>query len=625
MNKLSLITAVITAVGASATVSTQALAQNTEPAASKLEEMVVTSSRIPTPLRQIGTSVSVISQEEIELRGFNSLTDILRSQPGVGVSNQGGAGGVSSLRIRGEENFRTKIFLDDIDISDTSSPQTTPRVEQLLSSGIERVEILRGPQGLLYGADAGGVINITTISAKEGLGGQVSAEGGKYGTQQFAGNVNGGNETVDFSLSATDYETDGFNATTTDTDLGDDDGYENTTLHGRFGWNVTEDLRLSLVAREVQGENKYDGCLNSDFANSNGCSDEYEQQAWRTAVDFAIGRFNHEVSYSNSEIQRDFSSEGALSFYLDGELERSGYLGSFKGGENLTLVFGVDLETQSIDDGFTAVDRDQTGYYLEYQGGFSDQLYVTAGVRYDDNDDFGTHTSYRLSGAYLIPVSDGEIKLRATYGTGFRAPSLNEIALNQSPYTGPPAFGLELSEENSEGFDLGVSYVADSGLYLEAVYFDQTITDEIFYDFNSYGYLQSDGDSDSTGIELIGELPLLEELFLTANYTYTDSQTLTGEQRPRRPEHTANAGLKVVAFNDTLVLAVNLRMSRDAVDVDGTELDNYEVVDFDASYTVTEGLDVYGRVENLFDEDYEEIPTYNTSGAAGYVGLRYSF
>ena len=144
---------------------------------------------------------------------------MLRTQPGVSVTNTGGTGSAATLRIRGEEGYRTLVLLDGIDISDTSGPQVSPRFEQLLSSGVQRVEILRGPQGLMYGADAGGVVNITTIAPTEGLGGEVSAEGGRYGSEQVAGNVGGGNDTVDFNLSAADFSTDGFNARDTDTVL----------------------------------------------------------------------------------------------------------------------------------------------------------------------------------------------------------------------------------------------------------------------------------------------------------------------------------------------------------------------------------------------------------------------
>ena len=622
MNKFSVLPALVLACAS----PWQATAQN-DAATNKLEEVVVTSSRIAMPLRQIGTSVSVITQEEIKQLGFNSLVDVLRSQPAVGVTNAGGAGGVSSLRIRGEEGYRTLMLLDGIDISDTSAPQTGPRVEQLLSSGIQRVEILRGPQGLMYGADAGGVVNITTVAPREGLGGEVSAEGGRYGTRQFAANVGGGNDTVDFNLSASDFDTDGFNARTTDKVLKDDDGYKNTTLHGRFGWNASDDLRLGLVLRDVDAKNDYDDCLTVDtFAPTDRCRDDYEQQAWRVQADYELGRFGHRVFYSDSDTDRNFYSDGVSSFKPKGSLERSGYLGSFTGGDALRLVYGVDLESESMDNGSFDTDRDQQGYYLEYQGGFGDQLFVTAGARYDDNDDFGTHTSYRVSGAYLIDLSGGELKLKATYGTGFRAPSLYEIAYNNGPFAYPPAQDTNLSEEDSDGYDIGASWTTESGLYLEAVYFDQTVNDEIYFDLvNFSGYLQGNGNTDSSGVELIAQWPILETLWLRSNYTYNDTDTSTGSNRVFRPEHLANMGLTWRPLDDRLTLGLYVRMARDAEDVDGSDLDNYEVVDFSASFLIVSGLELYGRVENLLDEDYEEIPTYNTSGAAGYAGLRYSF
>lgn len=256
MNKFSFFIALTLA----AATPSQAVAQSTS-SENRLEEIVVTSSRVPMPMRQIGTSISVVTQEEIAERGFSSLYDVLRSQPSIGVTNAGGAGKATSLRVRGEEGFRTLVLLDGIDISDSSTPQVTPRMEYMLSSGIERVEILRGPQGLMYGADAGGVVNITTLAPREGLGGELSAAGGRYGSQEFAGNLGGGNGTADFNLSIADLETDGFNARTTDTVLNDDDGYDNTTVHGRFGWNVTEALRLSLVGRDTDGSTDYDSCF----------------------------------------------------------------------------------------------------------------------------------------------------------------------------------------------------------------------------------------------------------------------------------------------------------------------------------------------------------------------------
>ncbi len=586
----------------------------------QMEEVVVTSSRVPTPLRQIGTSVSVVTQTDIEQLGYNELYNVLRTQPGVQVSNQGGPGSITSLRIRGEESYRTRFYLDGIDISDTSSPQTTPRVEQILSSGVQRVEILRGPQGLMYGADAGGVVNVSTIAPEEGFNGSVSAEGGRYDTQQYSGNINGGNGTVDFSLSAADYDSDLYNARTIDTDIRDDDGYENTTLHGRLGWNVTEDLRLSLVARDVEGETAYDGCFTvADFAPSNACTDEFEQEAYRVAGNYRTERFTHEVFYTSNEITRKNYTEGEFAFGNGGELERTGYLGSFTANDSLKLVYGVDLLDESLDDS-SIDDREQEGYYAEYQGGFGNHFFVTAGARYDDTDDYGSTTTYRLSGAYLLPLAGGEMKLRATYGTGFRTPSLFEINNNGFSFDPVP----ELDDEESEGYDLGVSW-AGSSLYVEAVYFDQEITDEIFYDNADFVYRQRTGDTESQGVELFGSWAVLESLSIDGNYTYTDSQDINGDPRPRRPEHMANLGVQWTTLSDRLTLGLHARLSQDAVDVDGTEMDDYEVLDLNASFQVLEGLELFGRVENVTDEDYEEVSTYNTSGAAGYVGLKYSF
>lgn len=601
------------------------LAATTSVAAdSPLEEIVITSSRVPMPLREVGTSLSVLDNSELTRLGYNALHNALRTQPSVAVSNSGGAGKAATLRIRGEEGFRTLVLLDGIDISDTSSPQVSPRMEQLMTAGIQRVEILRGPQGLMYGADAGGVINITTATPEEGVIGQVSAEGGKYGTQQFAGSIGAQGDWGDVHLSASDFSTDGFNARTTDTSLGDDDGYDNTTWHGRLGWTPTESLRAGLVLRSVEGENEYDSCFG--VAPTDDCADDYEQHAYRAVVDYSAGRFSHSLAYNQSETDREFFSAGRSSFATEGELSSISYLGSFSAGESLKLIYGVDLEQESIDDGSFDEERDQDGYYLELQGGFSNQLFLTAGLRYDDNEDFGSYNSYRLSGAYLMPVEYGELKLKATLGTGFRAPSLYEIAYNRGPFAFPPASGTTLMEEESQGYDLGLAWSGANGLYLEATWFDQRVENEIFFDLIGFsGYLQGDGEAESSGVELAGNWTPISRLSLTANYTWNETEAEDGSPRAFRPEHLANLGLVWLPMDERLQLGLHLRLSREAETTDGTPLDDYEVLDLNASFTVLPGLALYGRVENLLDEDYEEVPTYNTAGRAAYAGVRYRF
>jgi len=597
-----------------------------DPLPNPLEEVVVTSSRVPMPLREVAQSISVIERTQIEQLGYNSLAEVLRTQPSVAVSNLGGAGAVTSLRIRGEEGYRTLVLLDGIDVSDSSGPQVAPRFGQLLSSGIQRVEILRGPQGLMYGADAGGVVNITTLTPSGGPGGEVSAEGGRWGTSQFAAGVGGGSDTADFNLSGADYRTDGFNARDTDTVLRDDDGYHNKTGNLRAGYQVTDRLRLQAVGRVVDGHHRYDGCYTvDDFAPTDRCRDQYRQQAGRLSADYSTESLTHQLAWNLSDTDHRFWSEGQRSFRARGEIERVGYLGTFNAGEDLTLVYGLERENESMDDGSVDQSRNQDGYYAEYQQGFAKRVYLTAGTRYDDNDDFGSHTSYRLSGAWLLPFGASELKFKATWGTGFRAPSLYEIAYNND-FAYPPASEVQLQEEKSEGYDLGVAWLAPTGLYLEAVWFDQRIEDEIYFDLSDYsGYLQSPGHTDSSGVELMAAVPLLESLALTANYTFNDTQTASGASRPYRPEHLANLGLIWRAPAGKLVLGAAWRLAQDARDVDGSQLDDYQLLELNASYQLLPRLQLYGRLENALDEDYQEVPTYNTPGRAGYAGLRYSF
>jgi vitamin B12 transporter len=592
-----------------------------------LEEIVVTSSRVAMPLRQVGTSVSVVTEQEIMERGFFSLPDALRLEPGISVTNTGGAGKPTSLRIRGENGFRTKVLLDGIDITDTSSPQAGPRLEQLMSLGIQRVEILRGPQGMMYGADAGGILSVSTLRGEPGFGGGASGEFGRYGTRQYGAHLGGGNEQLDFSLSGSNLDTDGFNSRSTDTTLRDDDGFENTTLHGRAGWNIAGNLRAEWVGHYVDGDNQYDECFTVDFQPTNNCEDNFRQDAWRALLSHEGERFSNEIAYSDNDIKRTFYSEGARAFDpLEGELEVVEYKGSWHSSDALRLVYGMEIRNEAIDDGTFDSDRDQEGYYFEYQGNFLDELYLTAGARYDDNDDFGSESTYRVSAAYLFSLGSGEVKLKGTYGTGFRAPSLYEIAYNRGPFAFPPASGVSLDAEESEGYDLGVGYYAEAGWFVEAVYFDQRVDDEIFFDLVSFsGYLQGNGESTSEGVELSGELPLPFNLAVSGNYTYNDTEDADGVQRLRVPEHMANLGLGFRPWNGRLSMNLNLRVSRDVPDEFNGEIDDYEIVDLNASYRILENLEVYGRVENLTDEDYVEVPTYRTSGAAGYAGVRYTF
>jgi len=599
-------------------------------AARALEDEIVVSSKIEVPLRYVGTAVSVVTAQDIRLHGYNSIAEVLRTQVGIGASNTGGAGKPTALRIRGEEGYRTLVMIDGIEMADPSGTQVGPTFEHLLTtSDLERVEILRGTQGFIYGADAGGVINILTRTGEGPIGGEANLEFGEFNSRKVDANLSGGSDNGDFFLSVSDLSSDGYNSRISDTDLRDDDGYENTTLHTKLGWEPVEAMRLQLVARDVDAQNEFDQC---GFPATNDCTGSISQTTLKLSGTYDTGAFTHALALGNTGVERNDFWAGTQSFATEGSIRRAEYTGSLELSPGSTLVYGVDLDRERIvSSSGNELARDQTGVYLEYQGQVGENVFLTAGARHDDNDDFGKHTSGRISAAYLKDLDGGAtLKYRASYGTGFRAPSLSEIAYNSGPFAFPPATDTPIAEESSLGFDIGIEYVGGSGLYVGATYFDQTIEDEIFFDLAGFsGYLQSFGTNLSRGIELVVEYPVTARWTLLGNATFNDTENQEGLQRIRRPKQLANIGVQFSSLNDRVRLLANLRASKDSVDelfgIGRVPLDDYRVIDISAAYTVSERVEAYGRLENATDENYQEVVGFRPAGFAAHGGIRIRF
>lgn len=594
---------------------------------SNIDEVVVISSRQPVPLRQLGTSVSRMDEAEISERGYFGLADLLRTLPSIGVSNSGGLGQPTTLRIRGEEGFRTLVLVDGMDISDPSPPQASPRMQHLPSAGISSIEVLRGPQGMMYGADAGGVVSIRTVSPEPGVQSSVRIDGGRYGTQQSAVSLGGKGEQGDFYLFGSRLESDGFNARREDTVLADDDGYENTTVHGRLGWQLSDSLRLEAVARDVKSESEYDRCYTPVFELTHRCFGEFDQRSYRARLEYSGPAGQHSLAVQQTKTTSADYAEGEFAFASDGEIRRLEYQAALRLSDTLDLLFGLDHKREQMrsDGGDRA--RSQIGYFAELQNRPLEQWFVTLGLRHDDNDDFGRHGSYRLSTAYLIPVGTGNLlKLKASAGSGFRAPSLYEVAYNISSSAYPPAVNVELKEEESSGFDVGLEYYLGEESQLELVFFDQKIKGEIYFDPVDWsGYLQSQGRSESRGVELSGQHRISDLWAISASMSFNETRTMTGEPRVHRPRQMANITLSAYPLND-LVVHLNWRAARRIIAHDSSgPMDNYQLVDISARYQPVEMLTLYGRIENAADEEYQEVLGYNTSGRAGYLGFEFKF
>ncbi len=581
-------------------------------------ETIIVSSNMQMPLREVATSVSVLDQKTIKEMGFLTAQDLLRSMPSISITNSGGMGKNSSISIRGEEGFRTLVKIDGIDITDVTGPQSAPQIQHMMAGDLARIEVLRGPQGLMHGADAGGVILLSTASTEEGTKGQVSYEGGRYSTSNLQGHLSMANEQGDIFISGGRVKSDGINARITDLTQ-DLDGYENNTSHLRMGWNMNEQLRGEIVGRTTHAETQFDQC---GWPSTNDCFEKFNQTNSRAAIKYTYDLGEAAVAYTHGNMYRDSYADQQKSLYnYQGENDRWELTGHTVWSDALKLVYGFEKRTDEAANDFEehGITRDQDAFYAEYQGKFFDRLFVTLGGRQDRTDDFGNFDTHRLSAAYIIPQEfAGELKLKATSGTGFRLPSLYENMTN-TRYG-----GVDLTPESSEGYDVGFEYQYSDKLQMELVYFNQRIEDQITYSYQTYTYVQEVPESKSKGVEWVGLWQLIDQLSFQANITRQNAEDSNGNTRVRKPELMANLGINFLP-DDVWLIGINYRTTQDRIDVGNTPLNDYELVDLRIRVQPSDKVSAYIRIENLADKEYVEANGYNTTRQAAYMGMDFSF
>lgn len=596
--------------------------------ADSIEETVVVADRVDTAITSLAVSVNVLDRELISALGSATLPQLLKSQVGISTTQNGGIGAVSGIRVRGQDAFRTRVLIDGIDISDPSSPQIAPRMEHVLAPALERVEVLRGTQGLLWGADAGGVISLTSRRATEQPSIAVSAERGGYGfeTESIVAS-SGATYLGEMTAVLNHVGMDGFNALKSDTQLADNDGYDNDSYRLSYttpqwqGWSAT------ISAREVDATTDYDGCGRFDesfsFISSNDCSDGYNNETRAVVVRHAGDGNSTQISVSESDSDRAYFTDGLFQFALKGSNEQMSVSHNRTLTENYDLTVGVDLDEQSYDDGFgTARSRDNEAIFMNVKRA-TNKVTLSAAVRTDDNDDFGRFTSWRITA--LTETGFDGVAFKTAYGTGFRAPSPYEVGSNQSPFALPEARETALKEEQSEGWEMGLRGNQDH-LSWELTYFDQEVSDAIVYSYNpalfAGGYLQIPGTSQFSGVEATAAWEIGEGVTLEGFVTDLSADDANGNDLPYRPETTAQVSARYSAAKiDWLLLA---RYTSDRSDGFGTRLNEYTVMDGSFRYAITDELNVSVRAENVTNEGYSDIVGYRSAGRTFYVGLNVS-
>ncbi|MFD1217582.1 TonB-dependent receptor plug domain-containing protein [Microbulbifer celer] len=599
-------------------------AQSVYAAENPLEQVNVTGSRVEIPSAESGVSVSVLTAVEIEQLGYSTLLDVVKTLPGIAVSNNGGLGKVSNVYVRGESGSRTLVLLDGVNVADPTNTQVTTQFQHLLASDVERIEVLRGPQGMMYGAGAGGVINIITKRAEQPLELQLSGETGRYNTQRAQAALRGQQAGWNYALNLSQLDSDGFNTRESDT-TGERDGYDNRSVSARLGYAFSENFSVDGQIRQIDAETEYDSCF--ALVDPNDCLDLYTQTSYQLGADIKGAYAAHNVSVSSQELERDSLTEGVSSYAVEGRIDELNYAGNLDLDAG-AISWGMDLDQQEIESVSDSQSLDILGVYGEWRGDVASKVYYTVGYRHDSLED-ENHDSWRVSAAVPQLIGDNQqIKYRASASTGFRAPSPYEVSTNLVSEVAP------LGPETSRGYELGVEYRYADLLQLEVVAFQQTVTDAIVY-VSGIGtgwgaYAQDDGESDSDGLELSLSGKLGERGRWYANGTWLDSEDSAGEQRLNVPQTTYNLGASYTLLEERLSISGNWRHLADRNSPStvylepAVALQSYNRLDLNAKYAFSERLAFTLRGENLLDEDYQEVAGFHTTGAAVYAGIQYT-
>lgn len=581
-----------------------------------VEEVVVTASRRPQPIHDVAKSISVISEEVLIERQYSYLLDALQSLPGVALNQNGSFGGVATISIRGASSDQTVVLIDGVQVNDTSSVGGAFNFANLDTAGIARVEVLRGPQAVLYGSDAiGGVINIITKEPTNGLAGDAFAEYGAFDSIRAGGSLRGGTEALGYNLSANYTDTDGISAADEADGNIEPDGLQTFAVRGKVKAKLSEVSSFEIISNYVESETEFDDFGPTD-GDSTGASEEFSI-AGRGFFSALNGQLDSTLSAEYSVITRENFSGGTPTFNAKGERFNLDILSTLALSDGLTLTAGaqheaikaetVDPETITINSLFGLLS------YSAIEG-----FTVSGGLRVDDHETFGATTNGEINASYIIASSDTQ--LTASWGEGFKAPTIFQLTFFCCGFDANP----NLNPERSNAWQVGIRQpLADGKVTLSATYFDQDTDDLIIFTFTD-GY-QNIAQTNAKGVEVGFEAALTVTLTMTANYTYTAAKDLTtGTRLVNRPRDMAFAS---VSWQASEKLRTNISITHNGRELDSSGIFNDRWTRFDlrASYSINESVEFYGRIDNLFDTQYQQVIGFGTPGISAYAGIRTRF
>lgn len=600
---------------------------------SALTPLVVSATRIPTPEDEVGSSITLITAEDIARKQERTLPDLLRDVPGLNVVQTGSPGGVTSVFTRGTNANHTKVFVDGIDVSDPSTPNDAFDYSQLLASDIERVEVLRGPQSGLYGSDAiGGVINVITKKGEGPVKLHASLEGGSFGTFNQTAGLRG-------SASRFDYTFDFQHFRSGDTPVTPrnlippgrsfhDDAYDNKSYSTKLGARITDNFDIGAVARYIDTmlRSTSDDFLGPEDEPSHSDNHDIFTRGWAHSTLFS-GALDQTFGVGYTRYHRRYfdpnPGSGPASLYR-GDRVKLDYQGNVILVHDQILTFGAEHQVDGIDDStLVRAHQQNDAGFAQLQSAFG-RLFNTLSLRYDHNSRFGGKATFRVAPSLLI--GETGTRLKGSVGTGFKAPSLDQL------FTSYPQFNFfanpNLKPEKSLGWDLGFEQdLLDKQVKFGATYFDNHIKDLIDYN-DTFTTQINIGKAQTHGVESFVSYAPLSNLDLRADYTHAIARDeIRHQDLLHRPKNKAslNASWRPTAQAS---LSATVIYTGSAIDIarsgfpSGLTRRHYTLVDLAGSYDLGHGVTAFARIDNLLDRDYRDPIGFRRPGFGGFAGIR---
>lgn len=591
----------------------------------ELDPVVVTATRTPVPASQLGTAVTVIEAGDLARRQVLTLTDALSGAAGTPVRT-GATGGVTSIFLRGSNSNQTLVLMDGIRASDANSVYAG-YVGGASALATDRIEVARGPQSMVFGADAiGGVVSIATERGSGAPSASVAAEAGSFGTYGSMLAAQGEKDADAYNFALTGFSTQNDRA---------NNDFESLTAAGRVDHRVNDSVNVGGTIRVFRGVYGSPG-----QAVGFGANDPDNQDRETNALGTLFAEFTPSDDWAGKITlggqDRDFVSEDPSAPSKARSVTRRGVLdaqATYSGLEKNRITAGGTAEaTHFYSDGFGAPSARTFDCALFAQDELSvtDDLIVTAGLRQDEFDTFGGKTTGRAAVAWRVLPE--VLKLRGSYGTGFRAPSFLDLyGFSTGLYAGNP----NLQPERSRGWDAGFDWTLPGKRgVISATYFRNDYKDLIdgfvFVGGSEPFTAANVGEAHSQGVEVSGTWLATSSLRVTAGYTYTEAiNDITDASLLRRPRHAATLDVWN-DFGGGFSAGAGATFAADSKDVDAVTFgtidgEDYVVCRVYGAWAVNDRLTLKARVENLFDEDYATVNGFPSLGIGAFAGAEWKF